>query len=79
MAAEKGYDYVLIKGSAGGVLFGREELDITKAATAAINEEHKASKSKLKDMKINPVILVTFCLLPAALFWTSLQIRDPAI
>lgn len=44
VAAEKGYDYVLIKGSAGGVLFGREELDITKAATAAINEEHKASK-----------------------------------
>ena len=44
VAAEKGYDYVLIKGSAGGVLFGKEELDITKAAIQAINEEHKASK-----------------------------------
>ena len=44
VAAEKGYDYVLIKGSAGGVLFGRDELDITKAAIAAINEEHKATK-----------------------------------
>lgn len=44
VAAEKGYDYVLIKGSAGGVLFGKEELDITKAAVAAMNEEHKASK-----------------------------------
>lgn len=44
VAAEKGYDYVLIKGSAGGVLFGKEELDITKAAIAAMNEEHAASK-----------------------------------
>ncbi|MBP6398416.1 MAG: OmpH family outer membrane protein [Saprospiraceae bacterium] len=44
VAAEKGYDYVLIKGSAGGVLFGKDELDITKAAIAAMNEEHTASK-----------------------------------
>ena len=45
VAAEKVFhDYVLIKGSAGGVLFGREELDITKVATAAINEEHKILK-----------------------------------
>ncbi|MBK8699123.1 MAG: OmpH family outer membrane protein [Saprospiraceae bacterium] len=44
VAAEKGYDYVLIKGSAGGVLFGRDDLDITKAATTAMNEEHRAAK-----------------------------------
>ncbi|MBK9212165.1 MAG: OmpH family outer membrane protein [Saprospiraceae bacterium] len=45
ISAERGYDYVLIKSSAGGgVLYGNKGLDITQEAIVTINEEHKKSK-----------------------------------
>jgi outer membrane protein len=46
VAAEKGYDFVLIKGSAGGVLFGKKELDITKDVLTVINADYAATKGK---------------------------------
>jgi outer membrane protein len=43
VAATKGYDYVLIKGSNGGVLFGKKELDITAEVLKEINAEYAAT------------------------------------
>ncbi|MBK8632782.1 MAG: OmpH family outer membrane protein [Saprospiraceae bacterium] len=46
IAAERGYDYVLIKGSGGGVLFGKKTLDITDQTIKELNEMHAAGGSK---------------------------------
>lgn len=46
VAAEKHYDYVLIKGSAGGVLYGNKALDITEAVVDSLNQRHRAAKGK---------------------------------
>ena len=44
ISAERGYDYVLIKGSSGSVLFGNKALDITEETIKAINEIYAAEK-----------------------------------
>jgi outer membrane protein len=44
ISAERGYDYVLIKGNGGGVLFGNKALDITNETIVAINEAYKTEK-----------------------------------
>ncbi|MEY4903462.1 MAG: hypothetical protein RLZZ292_1277 [Bacteroidota bacterium] len=40
ISAERGYDYVLIKGSTGSVLYGNKALDITNETVLAINAEY---------------------------------------
>jgi outer membrane protein len=44
VAAEKGYEYILMKGSGGGVLFGNKSLEVTDAIVEALNAEYKAIK-----------------------------------
>lgn len=44
VAAEKGYDFILMKGAGGGVLYGNKALDVTKPIVDALNEEYKATK-----------------------------------
>jgi outer membrane protein len=45
IATERGYDYVMIKGSAqGGVLYGNKSLDITEEAVKALNEAYATEK-----------------------------------
>jgi outer membrane protein len=45
IAAERGYDYVMIKSSiSGGVLYGNKSLDITEEAIKTLNESYKAGK-----------------------------------
>ncbi len=44
VAEEKGYDFVLMKGSGGGVMFGRETLDITEATLEVLNKEYAEGK-----------------------------------
>ncbi|MBK9736812.1 MAG: OmpH family outer membrane protein [Saprospiraceae bacterium] len=44
IAEEKGYDLVLMKGSTGSVMFGRNTLDITDDTVIKLNEEYQASK-----------------------------------
>jgi outer membrane protein len=46
IAAERGYDYVMIKSSAqgGGVLYGNKSLDITEEAIKALNDGYAAEK-----------------------------------
>lgn len=44
IAKEKGYDYVLMKGAGGSVMFGKESLDITNETIAKLNEEYAAGK-----------------------------------
>jgi outer membrane protein len=45
IATERGYDYVMIKGSAqGGVLYGNKSLDITEEAVKALNDAYSAEK-----------------------------------
>jgi outer membrane protein len=44
LAKEKNYDFILSKGSVGGVLFGSGELDITNEVITEINIEHLRNK-----------------------------------
>lgn len=45
LAAERGYDYVLIKSAVGGsVLYGNKQLDITNEAIQALNDAYAAEK-----------------------------------
>lgn len=44
VADEKGYDFVLMKGVGGSVMYGRKTLDITMQTLNALNEEYKNSK-----------------------------------
>lgn len=45
IAAERGYDYVMIKSSiSGGVLYGNKALDITEEAINTLNESYKSEK-----------------------------------
>ncbi len=44
VAAEKGYDFILMKGGGGGVLYGGKSLDVTQPIVDALNEEYKSSK-----------------------------------
>ena len=46
IAEEKGYDFVLMKGAGGGVMFGRKALDITEATLNQLNADYDASKNK---------------------------------
>ncbi len=40
LAIEKSYDFVLIKGTGGGVLYGNAALDITEDVVKSLNERH---------------------------------------
>lgn len=44
VAEEKGYDFVLMKGSGGGVMYGRQTLDITNETLEVLNKEYEESK-----------------------------------
>jgi len=44
VAEEKGYDFVLMKGSGGGVMYGRSTLDITEATLEVLNKEYAERK-----------------------------------
>lgn len=44
IAEEKGYDFVLMKGSGGGVMYGRQTLDITNETLEILNKEYEESK-----------------------------------
>jgi outer membrane protein len=44
VAAEKSYDFVLIKGTGGGVLYGNDKLDITDDVVAILNERYALDK-----------------------------------
>lgn len=46
VADEKGYDLVLMKGSSGSVMYGRNTLDITDDTVKRLNEEYTSSKTK---------------------------------
>jgi len=55
IAAERGYDYVLIKGNGGGVLFGTKGLDITAQTVLEMNKLYVESGVKPIDL-INEVV-----------------------
>jgi outer membrane protein len=42
VAIEKGYDFVLIKGTGGGVLYGNSALDITESVVSNLNTRYQA-------------------------------------
>ncbi len=44
VAAEKSYDYVLIKSNGGGILYGNDKLDITDDVVKILNERHAVDK-----------------------------------
>lgn len=44
IAKERGYDFILSKGSVGGVLYGNKNLDITREVIDAINKEYALRK-----------------------------------
>lgn len=46
IAEEKGYDFVLMKGAGGSVMFGKKSLDITEATLKQLNDEYAATKDK---------------------------------
>lgn len=46
IALEKGYDYVLMKGAGGSVMFAKNSMDITSETISKLNEEYQASKKK---------------------------------
>ena len=46
VAEEKGYDFVLMKGAGGGVMFGKKTLDITEATLKQLNDDYAANKAK---------------------------------
>ncbi|MBK7635180.1 MAG: OmpH family outer membrane protein [Saprospiraceae bacterium] len=46
VADEKGYDLVLMKGSSGSVMYGRNTLDITDDTVKRLNEEYTSNKTK---------------------------------
>jgi outer membrane protein len=46
VAEEKGYDFVLMKGAGGSVMFGKKSLDITDVTLKQLNDEYAASKEK---------------------------------
>ena len=50
ISAERSYDFVLIKGSTGAVLYGNKALDITSQTIKELNELHKASGEKPEDL-----------------------------
>jgi outer membrane protein len=43
---EKGYEYILIKGSTGSIMYGKKEYDITRDVLKLLNEEYKAKTKK---------------------------------
>lgn len=43
---EKGYDYVLMKGAGGSVMYGRNTLDITQETLKELNEAYTAEAKK---------------------------------
>lgn len=45
IADEKGFDFVLMKGSTGSVMYGRPTLDITNETVNRLNEEYQKAKS----------------------------------
>ncbi|MBK8515779.1 MAG: OmpH family outer membrane protein [Saprospiraceae bacterium] len=45
VADEKGYDLVLMKGSTGSVMYGRNTIDITDDTVKRLNEEYASSKA----------------------------------
>lgn len=46
IAEEKGYDFVLMRGAGGSVMFGRKTLDITTETLRVLNEEYAATQKK---------------------------------
>jgi outer membrane protein len=44
ISKEKGYDYILMKGGGGGVLYGNKDLDVTAEIVTALNAEYKKTK-----------------------------------
>ncbi len=44
VAKEKGYDFILMKGAGGGVLYGGAALDVTQPIVTALNAEYKSTK-----------------------------------
>lgn len=46
VAEEKGYDFVLMRGSGGSVMFGRASLDITEETLTILNDEYKKTLKK---------------------------------
>lgn len=46
VAEEKGYDFVLMKGSGGGVMYGRNTLDITQETLDVLNKDYADSKKE---------------------------------
>jgi outer membrane protein len=49
IADEKGFDFVMMKGSTGSVMYGRPSLDITNETVNRLNEEYQKSKSPEKN------------------------------
>lgn len=45
IADEKGFDFVLMKGSTGSVMYGRRTMDITEETVKRLNEEYEKSKT----------------------------------
>lgn len=46
IADQKGYDFVLMKGSTGNVMYGKKGLDITEQTVKTLNEEYAQNKTK---------------------------------
>ena len=55
ISAERGYDFVLIKGNNAGVLYGKKQLDITMQTVKKLNELYKNSNEKPENI-INQVV-----------------------
>jgi outer membrane protein len=55
ISAERGYDYVLIKGNNAGVLYGNKSLDITEQTVKELNELYKQSNENPESI-VNEVI-----------------------
>lgn len=46
VAEEKGYDFVLMRGSGGSVMYGRKSLDITEETLTVLNDEYSKTQKK---------------------------------
>ena len=46
VAEQKGYEFVLMKGSGGSVMFGKNSLDITIETVDELNKEYESQKSE---------------------------------
>ena len=55
ISAERGYDYILIKGNNAGVIYGKKQLDITMQTVEELNELYKKSNEKPEDI-VNQVV-----------------------